>query len=189
MYFLFWVFTFPWAGKTQCDNFSWCWAALLKWVTDSSQPWSHSKNSISSVCHLSKMFASLGVFKSIFHLGHFNLHWISGFFFFFTIVWVAVIKQLCSCDKTAWLVYLTSLPGHSPSVREIRAGAKAGTPQECCFLARFLWITQLAFYTTQDHLARGDTSHYWLALLYQSLTKKMPPQPCSLSRLKKSSLN
>ena len=121
MYFLFWVFTFPWAGKTQCDNFSWCWVALLKWVTDSSQPWSHSKSSISSVCHLPKMFPSLGVFKSIFHLGHFNLHWISGFYFIFLqlfdLVSVAVTEQH---DRYIWLPFLVTIHQWGKSGQEPR---------------------------------------------------------------------
>ena len=59
------------------------------------------------------------------------------------------------------------LPGHSPSLREVRVGAQIGTcrqernqrPQECCLLAYFLTLNHLPFlYSSLSHLPRSNPS-------------------------------
>lgn len=40
--------------------------------------------------------------------------------------------------------------------REVRAGTNgADDKEECCLWACYLWLTQPASYTTQDHFPRG----------------------------------
>ena len=75
---------------------------------------------------------------------------------------------------------------HSSS-KEVRAGTQGGNPEagteaevmeECCLLACFPWLAQLAFLktTTQNHRPKGGASHYGLSLLTLIINQeKFPP--------------
>ena len=61
--------------------------------------------------------------------------------------------------------------------RKPEAGTKTEAREGCCLLFCFLWLTQFAFYTTQDHLAKDGITHRRMGpptTISQQENSKMP---------------